>query len=86
MSRPAGRWWPHLRAAMLCTVVLGNLVQAVPFPRQPVEDEDRATWREADLDLWFGWLQATGWFASRSDFQEQTVDAYLALKLSLIHI
>jgi hypothetical protein len=60
--------------------VLGNLLQAVPFPRKSIEDDKRSTWRKVDVDLWHAWLAPTGLVGSREAFQEQVVEGYLALK------
>ena len=79
MSR-AGRWWPHLRAGLLCLFVGGNLLQAIPFPRKPIEPDERATWRTHDVHLWYGWLAPTGLVGSEEAFREHVIDAYLALK------
>jgi len=72
--------WPQIRAAVLCLVVIGNLLQAIPFPRKTVEDDKRAEWRKGDVELWHSWLAPTGIVGSRAEFQEQVVDAYLALR------
>jgi len=67
--------WPQVRAAILCLVVAGNLLYAVPFPRKSVDDDDRETWREGDIDMWYGWLSGAGLPWSRQRFGELVVDA-----------
>lgn len=74
------RWWPQARAVLLSTAVAGSLMQAIPFPRKPIPDEERSEWRAKDVDLWYRWLSATGAVGSREDFQEQVVDGYLLLR------
>jgi hypothetical protein len=69
-----------VRAALLCSFVVGNLLQAIPFPRKPIPDDERATWRARDIDLWYRWFGPTGLIGTREAFQEEVVDGYLLLK------
>ena len=74
MIRPAGGLWPHVRAALLCAVVAGNLVHAIPFPKKEVEDDDEAEWRAHDVERWHGWLSDLGlWRGSLAEFHDEVL-------------
>lgn len=64
----------RLRATVLTLVVLGNLLQAMPFPRKEVKDADRAEWRTSDLDMWHGWLASVGVGVEREAFRDAVID------------
>jgi hypothetical protein len=71
------RYWPGIRAALLCFFVLGNLVQALPFPTKAIDADERDAWRRKDVDLWFGWLAGAGLIPKNRDaFQTRVVDGY----------
>ena len=75
------RWsWPTARAVILCVVVAGNLLQALPFPRREVEEDDEEEWRAGDVEMWHRWLSELGAYrGSAEQFQGQVVEGYNVL-------
>ncbi len=72
--------WPSLRAAMLSMFVVGNLLQALPFPTEAVDPKEAATWRAHDVSRWHGWLTAAGIYRGDGErFQADVVAGYGAL-------
>jgi hypothetical protein len=59
---------------LLCLFVAGNLLYAVPFPHKRVADDDRETWRAADLEMWHGWLSGLGLSMPLPRFRDQVID------------
>jgi hypothetical protein len=61
---------PHVRAAFIGLVLLAHGIYALPLPSALTPADLREDWRQADIEMWRGWLAKAGIDVTREGIEQ----------------